>query len=190
MSVDAALAAPVLAEIKKHWFWFLLLGLLLIFLGVVALGMSCLTTIASVMVFGWFAVAGGILEAIVAFQTRSWQGFMPHALCGVVAVIVGLIMVFNPVLAALGITLFLAAMFLVEGTFRIAAAITHRSPNWGWGLFSGLVAFMLGIMIMLRWPASGLWVIGMFVGIDLIFRGTSWLTLAMAAKNLPQAHAL
>jgi uncharacterized membrane protein HdeD (DUF308 family) len=84
---------------------------------------------------------------------------------------------------ALVLTLIMAIYFMVIGILRIISALAMRFPSWGWVLFSGVITFILGIMIKSQWPATGLWVIGLFIGIDMIFSGWSYVMLSMAAKK-------
>jgi uncharacterized membrane protein HdeD (DUF308 family) len=96
-----------------------------------------------------------------------------------------LIIVANPGAGALVLTLILAVFFMVAGLFRIMAALTMRFPQWGWLLVSGIVTLLLGLLIWRQWPVSGLWVIGLFIGIDMIFCGWSWVMAALAARRSP-----
>jgi uncharacterized membrane protein HdeD (DUF308 family) len=94
-------------------------------------------------------------------------------------------MVANPAAGALSLTLLLAAFFMVGGILRIVAAVSFRFPGRGWAVFGGLVTLVLGAMIWSEWPTSSIWVIGTFVGIDLIFDGWSLVMTGMAARQLP-----
>ena len=89
----------------------------------------------------------------------------------------------DPVLAAEALTLMLAAAFLVGGVFRIVAAVAERFPGWGWVLCNGILSVVLGLLIWQEWPWSGLWVLGLFVGIDLIVNGTIWSIVAFSVRN-------
>jgi uncharacterized membrane protein HdeD (DUF308 family) len=172
-------------EIKRHSGWFIALGVALIVLGVIALGAVGLVTLASVVLFGWLLVFGGIMHGVHAFRVHPWGGFTRHLLGGVLSLVVGLLMVANPAAGALSLTLLLAAFFMVGGIFRIVAAVSFRFPGRGWAVFGGLVTLVLGAMIWSEWPTSSIWVIGTFVGIDLIFDGWSLVMTGMAARQLP-----
>lgn len=171
-------------EFRHNWGWFLALGVALVFFGTIALGSSVLATLASVVFFGWLLLFAGAVEAVQAFWQRKWGGFFLHLLSGILSVVVGLIIVANPGAGALVLTLVLAVFFMVAGMFRIIAPLVMRFPHWGWMLLSGLVSLMLGILIWQQWPVSGLWVIGTFIGIDLIFSGWTWIMLSLAARRL------
>lgn len=173
-----------LKEIHKHWGWFLGIGLLLTLLGVLAVGTAAFVTLASMLFFGVLLLIGGVIQAVSAFKTRKGGGFLVNALSAILSIIIGLLLSLHPAESAITLTLLLAVYFAVSGIFKIVAAISHRFAHWGWLLFNGLVSLALGVMIWGQWPISGLWVIGLFIGIDLIFAGWMWVTLALAAKNL------
>jgi uncharacterized membrane protein HdeD (DUF308 family) len=130
-------------------------------------------------------LVGGVVQMVHAFGTRRWEGFLRHVFGGLLAVIVGLIMVANPAAGALSITLLLAAFFLVGGLMRLVGAVALDFPGRGWAFVSGVVSVLLGIMIWRQWPVSAVWVIGTFVGIDMIFDGWSLVMLGTAARRLP-----
>jgi uncharacterized membrane protein HdeD (DUF308 family) len=172
-----------LQEFRRNWGWFLALGIILMVFGTIALGSSVLVTMASVLFFGWLLLFMGIIEAVQAFWQRQWGGLLLHLLSGILTGVVGLIFVANPGAGALVLTLILAVFFMVAGLFRILAALTMRFPYWGWLLVSGLITLVLGLLIWRPWPLSGLWVIGLFIGIDMIFSGWSWVMAALAARR-------
>jgi uncharacterized membrane protein HdeD (DUF308 family) len=173
-----------LMQLKKRWGWFLGLGIVLIVLGTIALGASLFVTLASMLLIGWLLIGGGVLEAIHAFACKQWSGFFIDLLTGLLYVAVGFMIVANPGASAVALTLLIAMFLMFGGIFRIAMAIISRYENWGWLLLYGVISLVLGISIWRQWPLSGLWVIGLFVGIDMIFNGWSLVMLGMAAKKL------
>ena len=173
-----------LEEFRRNANWFLALGIILIILGTVALGRSIFVTLASMVFLGWLLVIGGVIEAMQAFWQRQWGGFFLHLLGGVLYVIVGLMVVVNPQVGALALTLLMALFFLIAGAFRIIGSLTMRFPEWRWVLLNGIVTFLLGLLIWKQWPSSAFWVIGLFIGIDLIFTGWSWVMLSLTARRL------
>jgi len=110
-------------------------------------------------------------------------------LSGLLAIVVGLLFLRAPVDALLALTLLLACLLMVGGTFRIIAALTYRFGAWGWPLVSGVIDLILGILIWQEWPASAFWVIGLFVGISLVFRGVNWIGVGLAFRALPPSGA-
>lgn len=184
-SVVSAAVREDLTHIKKNWYWFLILGIALLIIGMAALGSAFVATLATVMVFAWLITISGLIYLIGSFWTRSWGGFFMTVLAGVLSLTIGLIMASYPLQAALIYTLFLAIKFMVEGLLRIIGSVSGRFQNWGWVCLSGVITLLLGIMIFRQWPLSGIWVIGLFVGIDLIFSGWTFVIMGLTAKNLP-----
>lgn len=182
--------ALVGAEVlRARWGWFVGLGLLLVVLGLVAVGHSLLFTVASMVLLGWLLMAAGLAEAVHAFSCQAWGGFFVDLLTGLLYLVAGFLVVSNPAATAVTLTLLIAMFLIFEGLFRIVIAVTVRFPHWGWLLVHGAINLLLGISIWRNWPLSGLWVIGLFVGIDLMMNGWSLVMLGLTAKNLPTAAA-
>src|SRR5712671_2126691 len=171
-------------ELRHKWGWFLALGIALIVLGVIALGMIPIATLATVMVFGWLLVFSGIVEAVHGFQVHKWSGMFLHLAGGVLGVLIGLLIVTHPVAGALAWTLLFASFFTVIGLFRLIAAIRLKFLNWGWAAFDGAVTLLLGIFLWQDWPWSGLWFLGLSIGMSLMLRGWSHVMLALAIRSL------
>ena len=174
-----------LKKLKAAWLWFLILGVCLIFLGLLALGYATFFTIASVEVVGVFLIIGGAIYIGGSFFTGSWGGFFGTLLTGVLQLIVGLICFRHPAEAAIVYTLLMAAFFMIGGLFRIVTAVVGRFSGWGWVAANGVVTLILGLMIWEQMPFSGLWVIGTFLGIDLLFNGWSYVLLGINSRRLP-----
>jgi uncharacterized membrane protein HdeD (DUF308 family) len=170
--------------LRRSWLLFALLGGALVVLGAMAVGASFIATLTTVIVFGSLLMVAGALEVVNSFWARAWRGFILHLLAGVLYVIVGLLMIEHPLDAAVGLTLMVAAALLVGGLIRIAVSAVDRFHGWVWSLCSGVVSVLLGVLIWRQWPASGLWVIGLFVGVELMINGWTWVMLALALKGL------
>jgi uncharacterized membrane protein HdeD (DUF308 family) len=175
-----------LAALRGHWFWFVLLGGALIVLGVIALGSVAITSLAAAAVIGALLLLGGLAELVGSFWCRGWSGFFLHLLSGVLSIVVGLLFLRAPVGALAALTLLVACFLMASGVFKIVAAVAYRFAAWGWSLASGVIDLILGVMIWQEWPASALWVIGLFVGINLVFRGFNWVALGLALRSLPK----
>lgn len=175
-------------EVRRTWGWFLALGIVLVLLGMMALGWSVLTTLVSVVVFGWFLLLAGILSILHAFWRRRWGGFFVELFAGILYAVFGLMVVGNPAVSAVALTLLIAVFLMIGGIFRILTALAVRFHHWIWVLLNGVISLLLGVMIWSQWPVSGLWVIGLFIGIDMIFYGWSLIMLAVAVRNLPTAQ--
>jgi len=138
-------------------------------------------------------LAGAFIELISAFQMRNWGGFFLNLAAAVLYGFAGLFLIHHPVGGLVTITLMLAGYFLASGVFQIAAAIAAPLPHRGWVAISGLVGIILAVMILNDFikpdenPGTALMYIGLFVGIELIFRGWAWIMFAFAAKRLPAA---
>jgi uncharacterized membrane protein HdeD (DUF308 family) len=173
--------------LRKNWGWLLAFGIASIIVGAMAVGSSMVATLATVTFFGVLIFVSGVVNILGSFWARAWGGFFLHLLMGVLYLAAGFIMVEHPAEAAVVYTLLLAVFFFVGGLFRLFGSMMGRFRNWGWMFFGGLVSVILGVMIWRQWPLSGLWVIGLFVGIDLLLHGWNWVMLALAAKSLPKA---
>jgi len=171
------------------WLWFVVLGVVITVLGVIAVGATFLATITTVLLFGILLLMGGVVQIVNAFLGRTWKAFFLHALIGVLHVIVGALMIEHPLRAAEGLTIMLAVAFLFGGVARLVYSATHSFSGRGWVVLNGFVTLFLGFSIWQQWPESSLWVIGLFVGIDLIFTGISWVMLGLAVKSTGPASA-
>ena len=178
-----------LTAIRGNWLWFVLLGVALVVLGLIALGALWVASLATAVAIGALLLVSGVAEALGAFWCRGWSGFLLHLLSGVLSIVVGGLFLRAPLDAVLALTLLLACLLMVGGIFKIVAALTYRFAAWGWPLVSGVIDLILGVMIWQELPASALWVIGLFVGISLVFRGFNWIGLGLALRTLPRSGA-
>ncbi len=163
--------------------WFLFLGIIYVFAGVLAIITPEIVTLFSVVFFGTLLLIAGIATLIHAFWTHRWDGFAVQLLAGVLASVAGFLLITDAAAGAAVITIILAGYFLASGFFRLGFGVMRASLHHRTALIvSGLVTLLLGVLIAVHWPNSSLWVIGTFVGIDLIFYGFSLITLARALK--------
>ena len=176
-----------LRRLRRNWVWFVALGAALMILGGIALSSVAIATLATAIVIGWLMLVGGMVDIIGAFWARGWSGFFLHLLSGVLSVVVGVLFLRAPLGAMLALTLLLSCLLMVRGIFNIVAALAYRFASWGWPLVSGIIDLILGVLIWLEWPASALWVIGLFLGISLIFRGSNWIGLGLSLRAIPRA---
>jgi len=177
--------AAGIEEVRKNWGWFVGLGALLVVLGIVALGAAIPATFIAVSVAGWIFLFSGVLELVHAFMRKAWKGFFLELLGGVLYFVVGLLLILNPGKAALALTLLFALLLVLGGVSRVVIALVMRPPHWVWILVNGALSLLLGVLIAAQWPLSGFWVIGLFLGIDLLFNGWSLVMLGLAARSLP-----
>jgi uncharacterized membrane protein HdeD (DUF308 family) len=169
--------------IRPRWGWLLVVGILMVALGTVALFIMPAATIGTSLVLGWLLVISGVLEMIHSFRVRRWGGLFLHLIGGVLGILVGLLVVTHPVAGAAAWTLLFASFFTAIGLFRLIAAISLKFPNWGWAVFDGIVTLALGILLWAEWPWSGIWFLGLAVGVSLILRGWSYVMFALAMHH-------
>ena len=167
---------------RRNWGWFLVLGLLLIFLGAATLPLPFLMTDFYVWFWGVALIVGAVFYFIALFAVRSWEGFFIYLLLGLLSLFVGMFCIRNTRVAEIEVTLILAILLIVGGSFRAISAAFLQYPGALWSILGGLIAMLLGFAVWQRWPSSGLWFIGMMVSIDLIIQGVSWVTLALTLK--------
>lgn len=170
-------------SVKKNSGWFLALGLLMIILGIAAIASSYYATIFSVFLFGVLLVGMGIAQLIQSTLARQWKGLFISLLLGILYAVTGCMLIARPATAAVTITFWIAAFCFIAGLFRMFSSLILRFEKWGWVFFNGLVTFILGILILSDWPVSGLWIIGFFIGIDMILSGWSWVLLSLSSRE-------
>ena len=177
-------------EVRANWGWLMFMGIALTILGFVGLYMVVTLTIVSVWWFGILAIAGGVLTLIDAFRAEGWKAKFWEFLIALAYIVAGLIIVMNPEVGAVWFTMFIAAFLLLSGIFRIIIGfqIKGEVKGWGWTVFGGIASIVLAVMIFSQWPFSGLWVIGLFIAIEMIMQGTSMISIALAAKASKDAR--
>jgi len=177
-------SVPVHAAVAENRTWFMILGIVLILLGVLAILFPFVTTIAAKIFLGWLFLIGGIFEVVHAFSTQKWSEFLLNLLVGVLYVIAGAWLAFFPLTGILTLTILLAAMFIIEGVLECGMGFRMRPhEGWVWMLVSGIIAILIGIMIFAGLPSSAVWAIGVLVGINMISSGWAFVFLAQAAAK-------
>ncbi len=171
-----------LHALRYQWWCFLLLGIALLVLGAICIIDPLIPTIGSVYFLGFALIGGGILQIVSAFWAGKWSGMLLHVLMGVLYVVVGYMIIDAPVISMVVITKFIAIFLIVSGAFRIIAALVTRFPEWGWALLNGGITLLLGVIINRQLPEAALWVIGLFVGIEVFFNGWAWVMLAFGLR--------
>jgi uncharacterized membrane protein HdeD (DUF308 family) len=196
MSVTNPAAGGVLRHelehMSGHWWWFILLGALLAICGTAAIVFPPVmvgTSIAVPVVLGVLLMVGGVATIISAFWAGKWSGFLLQLLVGILYLAVGFVFTENPFETALALTLFIAVAFIIMGIFRTVAALVLQFPQWGWALLNGVVTFLAGIIIYRSLPEGALWVIGLLIGLEMIFNGWMWIMMALALRGLHQKLA-
>jgi uncharacterized membrane protein HdeD (DUF308 family) len=165
--------------------WIIALGVVYVIAGIIALGSVVLATVATVFVVGIMMLIAGVAEVINAFQIKTWGKFLLWLVLGALYVVAGFLTFENPLLAAAVLTLFLGVALVVSGIMRVILAFgMHEAMPWIWVLFSGIITFLLGLIILAHWPVSSLYILGIFLGIDLIIAGIGWISIGLGLKRL------
>jgi uncharacterized membrane protein HdeD (DUF308 family) len=172
-------------HVASKWGWFVALGVVLLLLGVLALGDVVVVTLISTIFIGAMLLVGGVFQVVHAFMVKTWSGFLLSMLGGIVYAVGGLLIMNEPVQGALVITLFLIVALMIGGILRIVVAVRHREIN-GWWLMalSGVISVLIGFLLYASFPWSGLWVLGTLIGVELLVQGATWLMFGMALRRM------
>jgi uncharacterized membrane protein HdeD (DUF308 family) len=176
----------VVNAIHEHWVLFLIEGIVLVILGIAALIVPVIATLAFTLLIGWLFLISGIVGLITTFWMRGVPGFWWAILSGLLGIAAGIVLLRWPISGTVSLTLVLIAFFIVEGIATIMYAIEHRaqlSSRWGWMLVSGIVDLMLAGIIFAGLPGTATWALGLLVGINLLFGGAAMIAMALAARN-------
>lgn len=172
-------------NLYPRWGWFLALGIVLIMLGMGALTYAVTATLTSVIVIGVLMLIGGVAQLIHAWTLRSLGGFFWWTLVGLLYIVAGGMVIQNPIAGAEILTLLLGATLIGVGVLRLGIWLMNRGQEgWLWLAFSGVISLVTGLLIALQWPSIGLWLLGMILGIDLLFQGWSMLWLGLALRRM------
>jgi uncharacterized membrane protein HdeD (DUF308 family) len=172
-----------LAPLRAKSGWIIALGVIYLIAGIIALGSVAMATVATVFVVGIMMIIAGVAEIINAFQMKGWGKFILWLLLGVLYVVAGFAAFENPLLAAAVFTLVLGIALLVSGIMRIVLAFGMREGPWMWIVLSGVITFLLGAIILARWPVSSTYVLGIFLGVDLVFAGAGWIGIGLGLRR-------
>ena len=170
--------------LSQHWGWFLAWGLALVALGVLAVVYSVSATLLSVIFFGALLTISGVVIIFDSFKSSwgNWSEFFLHLGMGLLYLIAGVILIKGPVMGSITLTLILAVFYIVLGVVRTISCLTRPVSKRGWRLASSIITLLLGLLILIEWPASGLFIIGLFIGIDLIFTGWIYVMTALSVR--------
>jgi uncharacterized membrane protein HdeD (DUF308 family) len=172
--------------LHDHWGLFLAEGIILVILGLIAIVIPPLATLATTILIGWLFVISGIAGLIMTFRARHTPGFWWALLSAVIALIAGGLLLWQPLVGVLSLTFVLIAFFLIDGVLSIFLAIEHRRElvgRWGWILVSGIVDLVIAGIIWAGLPGTAAWALGLLVGIDLVFGGAALIMVALAARR-------
>jgi uncharacterized membrane protein HdeD (DUF308 family) len=180
------LQRTVASAIHAHWQLFLVEGVVLIVLGMAAIIVPVIATLAFTLVIGWLFLISGVVGLVTTFWMRNAPGFWWSLISAIIAIAAGIVLLLWPISGTVSLTLVLIAFFFVEGVVTIMYAIQHRaqlSHRWGWMLASGIVDLILAGIIFAGLPETATWALGLLVGINMLFGGTAMIGMALAARQ-------
>lgn len=167
--------------------WYAAWGVLSVVAGLIAMGAAFWATVATVLIFAVLLLLSGVAQIAEAFATRDRAGFAWRLGIGILTTIAGGLIVADPISGAIGLTFLIAMFFVFAGILKIILAGQLETVGRGWFLTIGILDLLLGLLIALQWPASGIWVIGLFIGIDLVLIGFALVFLAVQASKVRSA---
>jgi uncharacterized membrane protein HdeD (DUF308 family) len=170
--------------LHSKWGWLVAFGVVAMIAGLVALSSVAMATASAIWIVGIMMLVAGVAEIVAAFGIRTWGRFFLWLVLGALYCFAGIICLQDPFKAATILTLLLGIALMVSGLVRIflAMGMKHGTP-WGWVVFSGIVSFLLGVIIIAHWPVSSFYTLGIFLGIDLVFIGSGWISMGLAFKR-------
>jgi uncharacterized membrane protein HdeD (DUF308 family) len=182
----AKLQSEMSAAVREHWKAFLFEGILLVVLGLGAMILPPLASLAVTIFLGWMLLISGVAGLVLTFWARQMPGFWWSLISAALAILAGIVLLARPAQGVLTLTIVISAYFLAEGVTTIMYALEHRrelSERWSWMLFAGVMDILIAAMIITGLPGSAEWAIGLLVGINLLFGGASMIGMALAARK-------
>ncbi len=170
-------------DLRHNWGWILMFGCISVLAGMIAITYSVIATLVTVIFLAGLLIFSGLIELIYVLRHRERAHVILYLLEALLAIIVGALLLQSPERGAIVLTMLLAVYFVLAGAFRIVGAMALHLPHRGWLLASGIINLALGIIVWGGWPVSGLWVLGMLIGINMIFSGWARIMLALALKS-------
>jgi len=171
-------------ELIHKWEWFLGFGITLTGSGIAAIVRSATAKVTSLRFFGWLMVLASIIDLVSAFTLVKWAGFSLHLLLAILCGVTGVIFLRSPAISAELPTLAASIFFLIAGLYQVVVAFWTHLPGFGWQVANGIITFILGGLLLVEWPVSGLFAIGLFVGVALFSYGWTWIALALGLGEM------
>src|SRR4051794_3235707 len=182
----ASVRGSMRAAAREHWKAFLIEGILLVILGLAAMILPPLASLAVTIFLGWMFLISGVAGLVLTFWARRMPGFWWSLVSAVLAVVAGIVLLAQPLQGTVTLTVVVGASFLAEGVATVMYALEHRrelSRRWGWLLTAGIMDVLIAAFIIAGLPGSALWAIGVLVGINMLFGGASMIAMALAARH-------
>jgi len=173
-------------DLRAYWGWFFAWGVLIFLLGIIAISAATFTTLLSVILLGFLILIGGaiVLVDTFTFWWGRWPGFTLHLIMSLIYIILGIMLINNPVVGSVTLTLFLGIFFILIGISRIIYSLSVRVIRWQWSFINGFISLLLGFLIVTNLPTTSLFIIGVFIGVDLLLCGLAYMMIALGAKRL------
>lgn len=173
-----------MSTLQEHRTAFIVESILLVILGIIAIVLPFLATLSFELLIGWILVIGGIVQLYKSIKSIKEPGGAISLMAAIIYIVIGALMLLYPLQGILTLTLLIGIFFILEGIAKIAFSFELKpAENWGWLLFSGIISLIMAAIIFWGWPATALWVIGILIGVNLIFYGISLFALVV---NLPK----
>jgi uncharacterized membrane protein HdeD (DUF308 family) len=193
--MEAVMANAPVAEVRfdadtlrKYSTWFTIYGVVMALLGILAIAMPVVATLATSIFIGWVLVVGGVLGLYAVYSAgKDAPGFWWNLITAILYLAAGIVLLGNPVTGALSLTIVLAAYLLAGGVAKIVLGFQHKRDipqAWLWVLFSGLVDIVLGFLLVMGLPGTAFWAIGLLVGINLLMMGVALVVTALSCKKM------
>jgi uncharacterized membrane protein HdeD (DUF308 family) len=176
-------------HLRLQWCWFFSLGILLVVCGTAAIIFPVLTSVAAAVLLGVVLMVAGIATVIATIWAGHWSGHLLQMLVGVFYLVAGFLITDTPIKAAVALTTVVAVIFILVGLSRIVAAFVVRFPHWEWAVLNGGITFLLGLVIYRHFPQGKLWLLGLLIGLELLFNGWTWIVLSLAIRRIPERAA-
>jgi uncharacterized membrane protein HdeD (DUF308 family) len=184
--IDARQTEAITNSLHAHWKFFLIEGIVLVILGLIAVCVPPLATVTVEILIGWLILLSGVLGLVMTFQTRGSPGFGWSLLSAIVAILVGIVLLIWPLSGVFSLTVMLTVFLALEGVVSIMYALAHRrekTSRWEMMLISGIVDLILAGLILAGLPGTAAWAIGLIVGVNLFFGGVALVALALQARG-------
>ncbi len=176
----------LVGAIHEHWAVFLIEGIILVILGIAAIALPPIATLAFTIIIGWVFLISGVVGLFTTFWARHVPGFWWSLISAIIGIAAGVVLLLWPITGTLSLTLVLIAFFVIEGIVSIMYAIEHRNQltgRWGWMLVSGIIDLILAGIIFAGLPGTAVWALGLLVGINMLFGGAALIAMALAARH-------
>ena len=173
-----------MSDMPKRRGWMLATGLLLVVVGLCFLLVPLLATFAAGVLAGALLAVAGVAQLFDAVSERS-RGWGWSVAMGIIGIVAGVLLLIDPVAGMVGFTLLLAGFLLGTGALKmVLATVWSPIPGWGWMLFNGAITLLLGVLILSGWPGTGLWTVGVFLGVDALLAGFSRIVRSVSLPEL------